>query len=74
MHGEAPLGVGATHVNALDWACLRALETGFALQRAVLVGDQLESAAVARRNVWLHLWIHDRAFWLEETRQRKTHS
>ena len=73
MHREAPLRVGAAHVDALDRTCLCALETGLALQRAVFVGNEFESAAVAWSNVWFYLWIHDGALRLEEARERQAH-
>ena len=48
---EAALGVDAAHVDALDRARLRALEAGLALERAVLVVQQLEAAAELGRDV-----------------------
>ena len=54
--GRAPVdvvavaGVHAAHVDALDGAGLRALEAGLALQRAGLVVEQQEAAAMARRD------------------------
>ena len=55
--GRAPVdvvavaGVHAAHVDALDRAGRRALEAGLALERAGLVVEQDQPAAVARRDV-----------------------
>ena len=48
---EAALGVDAAHVDALDGAGLRALEARLALERAVLVVQELEPAAELGRDV-----------------------
>src|SRR6185503_13970948 len=71
---EAALGIDAAHVDALDGARLRALEARLALQRAVLVIQQLEAAAEARRDVRGHLRVHHRGLGLEEPAQRQGHA
>ena len=48
---EAALGVHAAHVDALDRARLGALEAGLALERAVLVVQELQAAAELGRDV-----------------------
>ena len=48
---EAALGVHAAHVDALDGAGLGALEARLALERAVLVVQELQAAAELGRDV-----------------------
>jgi hypothetical protein len=74
MDGIPSLGICSAHVNALNWTCLRALEAGFTLQRAALIGHELKSTTVARRNVWLHFGVHHRLLRLEEAGERECHS
>ena len=74
MDVEPALGVHAAHVDALDRAGLGALEAGLALERAVLVVEQLEAAAELRRNVRLDLRVVDRGLRLEEAPQGQGHA
>src|SRR5204863_9650669 len=63
----AAAGVDAAHVDALDRAGLGALEAGLALERAPLVVQQLQAAAVLGRDVGVLLRPHDRGLGREET-------
>jgi hypothetical protein len=71
---EAALGVHATHVDALDRAGLGALEAGLALERAVLVVEQLQAAAELGRDVGVLLGPHDGGLGLEEPPQGQAHA
>jgi hypothetical protein len=73
MDVEPALGVHAAHVDALDRARLGALEAGLALERAVLVVQELEPAAEADRDVGRHLGVHDRCLRGEEAAQGQRH-
>src|SRR5437667_236202 len=70
----ATLRVDAAHVDALDRAGLGALEARLALQRPVLVVQQLEPAPELRRDVEADLGIADRRLRLEELLQRQGHA
>src|SRR4029079_19517795 len=78
--GRAPVDVVAAfrvhpaHVDALDRAGLRALEASLALQRPVLVVEQLEAAAELVRDVEAHLGVPDRRLRLEEPPERQAHA
>src|SRR3954469_2619040 len=70
---EASLGVDPAHVDALDRARLGALEARLALQRPVLVVQQLEPTAVLGRVIGLDLGVLDRRLRLEEPPQGQRH-
>jgi hypothetical protein len=74
VHRVAALRVDAAHVDALDRAGLGALEAGLALERAVLVVEQLQAAAVLDRDVGVHLRVPDRHGRLEEAPEREGHA
>ena len=71
---EAALRVHPAHVDALDRAGLGALEAGLALERAVLVVQELEAAAELGRDVRVLLGPHDRGLGLEEPPQGQAHA
>ena len=78
--GRAPVDVvptarvDAAHVDALDRACLGALEARLALERAPLVVQQLEAAAELVRDVETNLGIHDGDLRLEESPKGERHA
>jgi hypothetical protein len=71
---EAAFRVDPAHVDALDRAGLRALEAGLALQRAVLVVEELQTAAEPGRIVGADLRVADRRLRLEEPPKRERHA
>jgi len=73
VDGEAAPRVGPAHVDALDGAGLRALEARLALERAVLVVEELEPAPVLRRDRRLHLRVPDGRLRLEEAAEGERH-
>ncbi|OGO56588.1 MAG: hypothetical protein A2V84_12860 [Chloroflexi bacterium RBG_16_70_13] len=74
MDVEAALRVEAAHVDALDRAGLGALEAGLALERAVLIVEELEAAPELGRDVGLLLRVADRRLRLEEAAQGQGHA
>ena len=74
MDVVAALRVDAAHVDALDRAGLGALEAGLALERAVLVVEELQAAAELDRDVRRHLGVLDRDRRLEEAAQGEGHA
>jgi hypothetical protein len=74
MDVEAALRVDPAHVDALDRAGLGTLEARLALQRAVLVVEELEAAAELVRDVRLDLGVLDRRLRLEEAAQGQRHA
>ena len=73
VNREAAPRVAAAHVDALDGAGLGALEAGLALERAVLVVEQLQPAAVLHRDVGRHLRVADRDLRREELPEGQRH-
>ena len=69
----AAAGVHAAHVDALDRAGLGALEARLALERAVLVIEELEAAAELVRRIEPHLRVPDGDLGLEELAQGQAH-
>ena len=63
MDVEAALGVEAAHVDALDGAGLGALEAGLALERPVLVVEELEAAPELGRDVGSLLGVAGSSPW-----------
>src|SRR5439155_3785745 len=70
----AALRVDAAHVDALHRARLGALEARLALQRAVLVVQELQAAPELRRHLLPDLRVADRRLRLEEADEGRRHA